>query len=183
LINGDHTIMNRFVTCFLLAAVAIVTVASVGYAQSGADAKARGRYDFYGKSAQRSMRSARDYSRDYRQHVQAVPQKKVDPVVAKDAADAVGTCLAKAQKDVAQLRKDVGDDKDAIASLDVVGEKLAAAAKHHKEMAEHCCKPTVDGEASMECCEKIDEALEAALGEHEKLMKKLGASESVPAKK
>jgi hypothetical protein len=175
--------MKRLLSCLLLAGLAVVTVASVGFAQSGADAKARGRYDFYGKSTQRSMRSAREYSRDYRQHVQAAPQKKVDNVVAKDAADAVGTCLSNAQADVAKLRKEVGDDKDAVASLDLVSKKLAEAAEHHKEMAAECCKPTVDGEASMACCAKMDEALSAALAEHEKLMKKLGTSSSEADKK
>ncbi len=175
--------MNRLLTCFLLAAVTLVTVVNVGFAQSGADAKARGRYDFYGKSAQRSMRSARDSSRDYRQHVQTAPQKHIDGDLAKDAADAVGTGISKAQKDVERMRKDVGDDKDALASLDLVGKKLAAAAKQHKEMEEHCCKSPVDAAGSMACCEQIDEALGAAIDEHEKLMKKLGSTSAAPAKK
>ncbi len=176
-------VVHSFTTRFVLAVVALAMAATIGFAQSGADAKARGRYDFYGKSAQRSMRSARDYSRDYRQHVQVVSPTKVDGEVAKEAADSIGTSIVKAQKDVDAIRKNAGDDKETLASLDIVSKKLADAAKHHKAMNEICCKDEVDADGSMACCKDIDEALEAAIAEHEKVMKRLGVKDTAATEK
>lgn len=175
--------MKHLVTRFVLGTLLVAFAATMSFAQSGADAKARGRYDFYGKSSSRSMRSARDYSRDYRQHVQASPKAAVDAAIAKDAADSVGMCIDKAKKDVEAMRVEAAGDKETLASLDLVAEKLAEAAKHHKKMHELCCKENVDGEGSMACCKDIDKALEAAGAEHEKLMKRLGVATAPVEKK
>jgi hypothetical protein len=175
--------MKHLLTRLILGAVMVTFAATMAFAVSGADAKARGRYDFYGKSSSRSMRSAREYSRDYRQHVQASPKAAVDAVIAKDAADSVGMCIDKAKKDVEAMRAEATGDKETLASLDLVSEKLAEAAKHHKAMHELCCKENVDGEGSMACCKDIEKALEEASAEHEKLMKRLGVASSPAEKK
>ncbi len=175
--------MKHLLTRLVLVAVMVAFAAAISFAQSGADAKARGRYDFYGKSSSRSMRSAREYSRDYRQHVQASPKAPVDGAVAKAAAESVGMNIDKATKDVDAMRAEAAGDKETLASLDLVAEKLAEASKHHKAMLEMCCKENVDGEGSMACCADIEKALEAAAAEHEKLMKRLGVASSPVEKK
>lgn len=74
-------------------------------AQRDAGAKIRGEYDFYGGSASRSMRGARETSQAYRQYVRTSPQQKVNQEVAKEAADAIGGYITKAQKHMAWMRK------------------------------------------------------------------------------
>lgn len=181
--KNEFFIMKHILTRLVLGTVMVAFAATMAFAVSGADAKARGRYDFYGKSSSRSMRSAREYSHDYRQHVQASPKAAVDGAIAKSAADSVGMCIEKATKDVDAMRAEAAGDKETLASLDIVSEKLAEAAKHHKAMHELCCKENVDAEGSMACCSDIDKALEAAAAEHEKLMKRLGVKSSPAEKK
>jgi hypothetical protein len=181
--SSEYFIMKHLLTRLILGAVMVAFATTMAFAVSGADAKARGRYDFYGKSSSRSMRSAREYSHDYRQHVQASPKAAVDGAIAKAAADSVGMCIDKATKDVEAMRAEAAGDKETLASLDRVSAKLAEAAKHHKAMHEMCCKENVDAEGSMACCSDIDKALEEASAEHAKLMKRLGVTSSPAEKK
>lgn len=156
-----------------LALLAMAFAASTARAQRDAASKIRGEYNFYGGAASRSMRGALEYSRDYRQYAQTAPEKKVNPEVAREAADAIGTYITKAQKHMAWMRKQAAGDKETLTSLDEIDKNLAAAGKSHHEMHETCLKDNVDAAASMECCKVIDESLAKAIAEHDKLMKRL----------
>lgn len=147
----------------VLIALAVMTTAESALAQSDAGSKARGEYNFYGGSAGRSMRAARDYSQDYRQYVRTAPAKKVNPEVAREAADVIGQYIVKSQKHMAWMRAQAAGDKVTLASLDVIDKNLTDAAKSHKAMHEMCKKENVDAEASMKCCEQIDAPLSARL--------------------
>jgi hypothetical protein len=164
-----------------LAAMAFAAVADSAFAQRGAESKAAGQYNFYGNSAGRSMRGAREYSNDYRQY--AGSADKVDKELAQEASDAIGTYIVKAQKHMAWMRKNAGGDKATLASLDVIDKSLADASKHHKEMHDCCAKPEVDKGKSTKCCEGIDESLATAIAEHDKLMKRLKLPNPTPTKK
>ena len=159
-----------------LALLALVIPASTANAQRDAGAKIRGEYNFYGNSAGRSMQSARDYSQEYRTYAKAA--QPVNPEVAREAADSIGTYITKAQKHFASMRKhaEATKDKETLTSLDSIDKHLAAAAKSHAEMKETCLKDTVDGAATMDCCKMIDDHLAKAIAEHDKLMKKLAAT-------
>lgn len=152
---------------------AVLLAAGLAFAQRDAASKARGEYNFYGGAASSSMRSAQEYSSAYRQY--ATTAEKVNPEVAKEAADSIGTYIAKSQKHMAAMRKNAAAAKDTttLTSLDSIDKHLAAAAKSHADMAETCLKDNVDGAASMECCKTIDDHLAKAIAEHDKLMKKL----------
>ena len=166
----------------VLMAVAVLGAADSAFAQRDAGSKIRGEYNFYGGAAGRSMRSAREYSHDYRQYVQTAPATKVNPEVAKEAADSIGDYIAKSQRHTAWMRKQASGDKETLASLDVIDKNLADAAKSHKELHEICMKEHVEGEGSMTCCQKIDESLKVAIDEHDKLMKRLVGEKSATKK-
>jgi hypothetical protein len=161
----------------LVTIVAIATLLSIpsAFAQRDAGSKIRGEYNFYGGSASRSMRGARETSQAYRQYVRTAPQQKVNQEVAKEAADAIGNYITKAQKHMAWMRKqaETSNDKQALTSLDSIDKNLADAAKSHANLCEYCLKETVEAKGSMECCQEIDAALAAAIAEHDKLMKRL----------
>jgi hypothetical protein len=164
----------------IVAALGLATVFSTSnaLAQRDAGAKIRGEYNFYGGSAGRSMRSARDTSQAYRQYVPTAPQQKVNQEVAKEAADAIGGYIAKAEKHMAWMRKQAEADKDqeTLTSLNSIDKHLAAAAKSHKDMHEMCLETNVDATGSMKCCQQVDESLAAAIAEHDKLMKRLAGN-------
>lgn len=154
---------------------ALLLMAPESFAQRDAGSKIRGEYNFYGNSAGSSMRSAREYSGHYRQYAQTA--KPVNPEVARDASDAIGSYIAKAQRHFAWMRTQAqaGDDKASLTALDSIDKHLAAAAKSHHEMHDTCLKASVDGAASMKCCQEIDDHLAKAIAEHDALMKRLAS--------
>lgn len=156
-----------------LALLALVAPTNMALAQRDAGSKARGEYNFYGSGASSAMRGAQEYSTYYRNYAKTA--QPVNPEVAKEAADAIGTYITKAQKHMAAMRKHAKatNDKETLTSLDSVDKHLAAAAKSHAEMHETCMKDNVDAAASMECCKTIDASLGKAIAEHDKLMKRL----------
>jgi len=138
-------------------------------------AKARGDYSnnsFQAQSAGRSLRHARDYSQGYRSYARQVPN--VMPQYARQEADGVGQNIVAAQKQFAEVRKET-TDKDMLASLALIDQQLVAAKKAHEQMHEMCKMETIDGMSTMKCCEDIDAALEKAIAEHEKMMKRMGS--------
>jgi hypothetical protein len=176
-------VMRNFIvlTSLAVAAVTFSVITDSALAQRGAASKAAGQYNFYGNSASRSMRGAREYTYDYRQYAQG--STVVDQELAKEASDAIGTYIVKAQKHMAWMRKNADGDKQTLASLDVIDKNLAEASKHHKAMHDCCTKTEVDKDGSMKCCEQIDGSLATAIAEHDKLMKRLGMANPTPTTK
>lgn len=160
----------------LTAACAVLLMTDAALAQRGAGSKAAGEYNFYGGSAGSAMRSARDYSSYYRQYVETAPKQEVNPEVAREAADSIGTYIGKAQKHMVSMRKiaETHKDSETLASLDSIDKHLASAAKSHSEMKDTCLKDHVEGAATLECCKPLYDHLGKAVAEHDKLMKKLG---------
>ena len=115
----------------------------------------------------------------------AAPDKKVNPEVAREAADSIGQYITKAQKHFAWMRKQAqaSNDKETLTALDGIDKNLADAAKSHAEMQETCLKDNVDAAASMECCKVIDDSLAKAIADHDKLMKKLAGGKAAAPKK
>ena len=159
----------------LVATAAVLLAAGSAFAQRDAGSKIRGEYNFYGGAAGSALRSAQETSANYRQYVQTAPVKKVNPDVAKEAADSIGTYITKAQAHMAGMRKqaDAAKDKTTLTSLDSIDKHLAAAKKSHDEMRETCLKDTVNGAATLDCCKVIDDHLAKAIAAHDKLMKSL----------
>lgn len=159
----------------ILVALGVTLAAQAAFAQAPAGAKQRGEYNYYSGAGGSAMRSARDYSGHYRQYAQSAPEKKVNPEVAREAADSIGEYITKAQKHFAWMRKlaEAGNDKETLTALNSIDKNLADAAKSHAEMRETCLKDNVDGTATLTCCKVIDDSLAKAIAEHDKLMKRL----------
>jgi hypothetical protein len=155
------------------ATAALLFASQSAFAQRDAGSKIQGEYNFYGRSAGSAMRSAREHSTYYREYAQPAP--KVNPEVAKEAADTIGDYITKAQKHMASMRKHAkaSNDKETLTSLDSIDKHLAAAAKSHADMRETCMKDAVDGKATLACCKVVDDDLAKAIAEHDKLMKHL----------
>jgi hypothetical protein len=151
-------------------------LAAPAFAQRGAGSKIAGEYNFYGRSAASAMRSAREYAGYYQEYVQSAPaRQKVNPEVAREAADSIGIYIGKAQKHMASMRKvaEASNDKATLASLDLIDKHLAEAAKSHADMKDTCLKDEVEGGATLECCKPLHDHLGKAIAEHDKLMKRL----------
>lgn len=169
-----------FSFCFLILA-ALVTCTNVASAQPDAGAKMRGEYDFYGRAAGRSMRSAYGHSSDFRQYAKTA--STANPEVAKEAADSIGQYISKSQKHMAWMRKQATNDKATLASLDSIDKHLADAAKAHLNMCEMCLKENLDTLGSMKCCEELEASMSKAIAEHDKLMKAQTRDQAAPLKK
>jgi hypothetical protein len=177
--------MNYWNRAFaIVAALGFATVfcTTAALAQPDAGAKARGEFNFYGRSAGRSMRGARETSQAYREYAKTAPPQQISPDLAKVASESVGDDLTKTQKHLEWMRTQAKatSDKETLASLDSIDKHLAEAKKHHGGLCEHCTKDSVEAKGSMECCEKIDASLATALAEHDKLMKRLQGDKAHP---
>lgn len=162
----------KTMTMILSFALAVAMATAAIAQQKDAGWKIRGEYGWSGSSAGRSMQGAYDYNQDFRQYAHSVT--KPSPEVAKEATDAIGQYIAKAQKHLAYMRKRAAGDAATLASLDVIDKNLADAAKAHVTMCEVCLKENVMPSASMKCCENLEIPLSKAIAEHDKLMKHLG---------
>lgn len=161
-------------TCIGIAVVSALVV-DLAFAQRPiGTAKARGDYStsFWGNSAGRSLRHARDYSSGFRTYARRAPA--IESRIAQHEAAGVAHNLNAAKTQYAEIRKTT-TDAATLAALDAIEKQLAAAVKAHQEMDAMCKMEMVDGEGTMKCCQDIDAALEKALAEHEKLMKLLNA--------
>jgi Zn-dependent oligopeptidase len=166
--------MKRLRILTVVAALAAMCVSASAMAQSYLDASSKARGDYGSSSANRSMQSARAYTQDFRQYARSAP--KVDPEVAKDTTDAIGSYITKAQKHMAWMRAEArkANDKATLTSLDEIDKNLADASKSHSEMCDVCMKENIEAAGSMKCCQQMDESLSKAITEHDKLMKRLG---------
>jgi hypothetical protein len=169
---------------FLSMALAVATITTAAIADQGSSVANR-----FGKgpttaglgSGGWDTGVARTYIQDFHQYVQTAP--KVEPAVALYASDQIGDYIDKAAKHFAWMRAEAvkTNDKESLASLDVIDLNLAAAKKAHDDMHGVCLRATIDKPAVMKCCEQIDDPLAKVIAEHDKLMKRLGQPNPAPA--
>lgn len=182
----------------ILSAVVFLFAATV-FAAPSADAKARGQFNFYGRSAGRALRGARESTGSFREYVQGTqpitpqivrnqpgvreeivireqPGEIIcSPQIAQVATDEIGDSIIKSEKHLAWMRRlaEAQKDKDTLASLDSIDRHLAVAKQHHATLCTRCMSDNVDANAAMVCCQTIDDALGKAISEHDALMKRL----------
>lgn len=187
----------KSVAVILWAVVALC--ASTVLAQPSADAKARGRFDFYSRGARSAMRGARESTGSFREYIrstQPVPGQVVggevvgresprvvivSPQIAQAAADEISDYITKSERHLAWMRRqaEAQKDKETLASLDSIDRNLAAAKQNHATLCSCCMEDNVDMKAAMACCQTIDDALGKAISEHDALMKRLGEKQPV----
>jgi len=175
----------KFLAAVLTAVVPLCAMTAL--AAPTADAKARGQYNFYGRSAGSAMRGARESIgafREYARCMQPVPSQVVtdqpgevivSPRIVQAATDEIGDYIMKSEKHLAWMRRqaEAQKDKDTLASLDSIDRHLAAAKQHHAVLCSCCLEDNVDAKAAMACCQTIDDDLGKAISEHDALMKRL----------
>lgn len=180
----------------VLLAVAVMC-AEVTFAQPDAGAKARGEFNFYGRSAGRAMRGARESASSFREYIRSTqpgPSRTqivreepgvivVSPRIAQAAADEIGDYIAKSERHLAWMRRqaEARKDTETLASLDSIDRSLAVAKRNHATLCDCCAEDNVDAAAAMACCQRIDGDLAKAISEHDALMKRLG--EKPPSEK
>lgn len=182
----------KSVAVVLLTIVALF--ASTALAQPSADAKARGRFDFYGRGARGAMRGARESTGSFQEYIrgtQPVPGQVIggevivresprgvvaSPQIAQAAADEIGDYIRKSEQHLAWMRRqaEAQKDKETLASLDSIDRNLAAAKQKHATLCSCCMEDSVDAKSAMACCQTIDDSLGKAISEHDALMKRLG---------
>lgn len=121
------------------------------------------------RRASRHVRHARDYARDVYRY--ARDASRIDPAVAKSESEELGRNIAKAQKELATARQEAGSDTATVAALKSIEKHLVSAVKQHKMLHAECCKPSVDGSVSMNCCSSITLDLDKAQAECDALLR------------
>lgn len=134
---------------------------------------------FSNQRAYRSMQHAYDYSRDVQAYAPVVT--RTQPQILKSEAEQIGRNIQAAQEQVVVARKQAADNEDAQKAYDSVEKHLATAAKSHEELHAECHKDSADAAKCAECCDRIAQALEKAMTEHEAIMKKLSPPAQAPA--
>lgn len=183
----------------LLLALAAVA-ADAAFAQPSADAKARGRFNFYGRGARSSMRSARESAGSLREYVSSTqpeparvvqekpgPNEKVvsgeqagvvvvSPRIVQSAADEIGDSITRSERHLAWMRREAEaiQDKASLAALGTISMDLAVAKRMLDVLCGCCLEDDVDSTAAVACCRTIDEALAKAITEHDALMSRSG---------
>lgn len=186
----------KYLAAIVFAVVALV--AGAAFAQPSADAKARGKFDFYGRGARSAMQGARASAGSYREFIrstQPVPAPivsgevvvrespgvvVVSPQIAQAATDEIGDYIVKSEKHLAWMRRqaEMQKDQQTLASLDSIDRNLAVAKRNHAALCTSCLDDNVDASAAMACCQAIDEALAKAISEHDVLMKRVEEKQS-----
>lgn len=188
----------------VILSVVVFLYAATVFAAPSADAKARGQFNFYGHSAGRALRGARESTGSFREYVRSTqliaPQIVrnqpgvhdeiaireqlgeiiCSPQIAQVATDEIGDSILKSEKHLAWMRRqaETQKDKDTLASLDSIDRNLAEAKQYHATLCSRCMSDNVDANAAMACCQTIDDALGKAISEHDALMKRLAEKQS-----
>jgi hypothetical protein len=129
-------------------------------------------YDRWGQNrSQRSMRHARDYSRDLYSYCREV--KKVQPEVVTAESEKIGSNIVASQKELSAVRKAAAGDQATLATLEAIEKQLAKAAEIHKTLHAECGKDQIDSGVCGHCCSEITKELEKAMADHAALMRKI----------
>lgn len=164
-----------------LTLVALLVLTPEAFAQRDAGAKARGDYSgtFWStRSANRSVRHARDYSQGAREYIQATP--KASPQYLRADAAEVGRNVAAAKAEVTYLKAQAARDKELLSAVTSIEKHLTAAEKEHETFDAECAKDTIDSKATMACCSALSDHLTKAADELEALQKKLTPKPTAP---
>ncbi len=165
----------------------LVAIGSPLFAQRGATDKAQG---IFGgspsmNSTSRNLHTARGYASGVYSY--PAPTMQSQPGIPRNDAVIIGHALTGAQQSLAVTKKELANDKDALARIDVLEKHLATAVEKHKLLHAECMKPTADGQMTASCCNDLMKDLDKAIAEHDALVRKIsppteGAAPHHPAK-
>jgi hypothetical protein len=124
------------------------------------------------RASARHIEAARSYAQEF--HTYTTKVKQPEPSVVKDIKTELSRYLEEGQKHLATMKKDLADDKDAVAAIEGLEKGLAAAIEHNKEMIACCENEKFDKIATMACCTDLVKELDKVHADHVALMKSLG---------
>lgn len=162
-----------------LVMIVALTATDVSTADAQSIPKGKPHYGWRNERAARDMRHARDYSRDL--YLYSRNTETVDPEIAKSESKTLGQNIAAAQKEIAGVRKEAGDNKETLQAVESIEKHLGNAAAMHKTLHEACNMTSVDGKASAHCCSVITKELEKAMAEHSALIRSIDHKEKPAA--
>jgi hypothetical protein len=163
--------LQRTECIIVVAVLAELSLSSGAFAAAPSLGYPKGRPYYGSERASRSVRHARSYARGIYQYSRGNDQ--IEPAVAKAESEELGRNITKAQKDLAAVRNEAGNDAKTLAALKAVDEHLAAAAAHHKMLHEECCKDAVHGDVCMKHCNEILLELDIAQAKQDALIRSL----------
>lgn len=162
-----------------LCSLVVLAVVSVARAAPDAGAKARGEYNFYGRSVHSSLQSAHAHAQHYSTyltHVQSSPAPAVvDVEVAKSTGDTIGNSISMMRRNVAVMQKHANTlgDEEAFVMLDDVERNLAVAGEHHAALQTiHAAQP-IDAAAAKQHVGNVNTALEKAKRGHDEVIRRI----------
>ncbi len=172
--------MLKIVAVNVTAAIAILVLASGASAQPSLGIpKGKPYYGSSNKRTSRSIRHARDYSRDIYRYSRDAGQ--IDPAVAKSESEELGRNITKAQKELSTAKKELGNDAATLAGLKSIEQHVATAAAQYAMLHEECCKDAVDGSVCMKHCNQILLELDKSQAEHNALIRTIEMGTKPPA--
>jgi hypothetical protein len=93
--------------------------------------------------------------------------------VARADSEELSRNIRSAQRELADVRKEIGNDSETLAALKAVEQHLAAASQHQKLLHEECNKDSVNRTACMKHCNAILLELDKAQAEHDALIRSI----------
>jgi len=166
----ERNVLHRLVVVAVAALLAIQVLAS-GASAAPSLGISKPYYGSSNQRASRSIRHARNYSRDIYRYSRDADQ--IVPATAKEESEELRRNIAKAQKELATSREEAGNDAKTLAALKSIEQHLAVAAQHHQMLHEECCKSSVDGMVCMDCCNNILLELDKAQAEQDALIRSI----------
>lgn len=177
------SLARNFVRVGAWSVLVVLVAAGAAQAQLPAGHKITGGYKSFwsGKSASRSLSHARDHAVGAHEYLAQSAQP--DPKVVEEQVSEVLRNLETAKKHFATIRKDYSGDKETLAAIDRIEKHLAGAMEHHGKLCECCQEKDFQAIMAMECCNDMTKEIEAALSEHESLMRQLASKAAAEAKR
>ena len=153
------------------------------YAQRDAGAKARGDFFFYARSGHSHMSAAHAHASHYHSYLSQA--KTVSPQIAQLTHATVTHHLDLAEKHSAAMREHLATEKNTEATemLNNVDKHLSSAREHYKNALSVVKEPPAEPKKVQVHITKMQNALQKAIDQHEKLQSTYGSADPNENKK
>lgn len=165
------------ISLLVAALAAALLLTSPASAQHDATWKALGQKGANHQAFSRRIQHAADYSRDLHAYVHPPGKPAAAPV--KEVVSELGRNLEAAKKHLADMKREWADDKNTLAAIAKIEQRLDNAFALHKE-AHACCVEDFDEAKALKCCGDLTKELDQIIADHNHLMKSLAPKK--PAK-
>jgi len=179
--NAMNATFRKLLVGAAVAVLSVVTAAAqaqhTGFGSAGWKQGVQGYWP--AQASGRYIETARNYAQAVQTY--AASTAKPDAAAVKEFKGELTRYLDEAHKHLATMKKDLANDKEAVAAIEGLEKQLASAVAHNKEMVACCEHVTFDKVKAMSCCTDLVKALDKISADHAALMKTLAAK--YPAQK